>query len=110
MKADRKWQAEESDGKIKSLLALDPPLHKKVWHQMKGWYKSTYDRVPLPAQVTLEWITADWFALYRRIPPRGRTSLYMLKLSWWMTWYLRRKISSGWCGGWYPTAPEVPPE
>ena len=71
LEADRRQQAEEAGGKIEALLALYPPLYKESWHQMKGWYNSTANRVPPPALVTLERITSEQVALYCRIPPPG---------------------------------------
>ena len=30
-----------------------PPLHKKAWHRMKGWYKAAVDRMQPPSRVSL---------------------------------------------------------
>ena len=41
---------------------------------MKGWYQDAVNRVPPPAQVTLERITADQVDLYRCLPPPGENT------------------------------------
>ena len=38
---------------------------------MKGCYLYAVNCAPPPAQVTLNWITAEWVYLYRYIPPLG---------------------------------------
>ena len=62
---------ETAGGNIESILNLDPPLHKKAWHQMKGRYKAVADCLPTPAQLTTERIMADRVMLYHHVPPLG---------------------------------------
>ena len=54
---------------VETLMGSYPPLHQKVWHRIKGWYKAAVDRAPPPAWVTLERITAERVELYNYVPP-----------------------------------------
>ena len=56
---------------MEALVGADPPLIKEAWNRIHGWYKAVVDRAPLPAQVTLERITAERVAMYSYVPPPG---------------------------------------
>ena len=71
MKADWKPQAETAGGKIEELLTSEFPFHKESGHQMKGWYKIMAGRTLLPAQLTIERITAERVELHHHIPTPG---------------------------------------
>ena len=59
---------------IETILASDPPLlHKKTWHQMKGWYKATAEQASPPAQVTLDQIMVDLVTLHFQVQPPRET-------------------------------------
>ena len=71
LKGDRRRRAEEAGAEVETLLGSDPPLHRKAWHRLKGWYQAAFNRAPPPAQVTLERITAERVDLYIYVPPPG---------------------------------------
>ena len=52
-------------------MGSNPPLDREAWHRIKGWYKATVDRAPLPARVTLERIMAEREELYSYVPLPG---------------------------------------
>ena len=54
---------------MEALLGLNPQLHRKAWHRIKGWYRATVDYALPSTWVTLEWIMADWVELYSYVPP-----------------------------------------
>ena len=56
---------------MKALVGADPLLIQEACHRIQGWYKAAVERAPLPAQVTLERITAERVALYSHVPPLG---------------------------------------
>ena len=53
LKADWKQQVETAGGNIEYLLTSEPPLYKKAWDQMKGWYKVAAGRMFLPDGLTI---------------------------------------------------------
>ena len=71
LKADCKGQAEIYTTTINSLLTLDPPMLKEAWIRMKVFYKAVTDLAPLPALVTIKWITTERVALYQHVSPPG---------------------------------------
>ena len=62
---------------------------------MKGWYMSVADHAPPPDRLTIKQITVEWVVLYRHVPPTRENIPTYVEHFWWMTWYLRIKISSG---------------
>ena len=56
---------------IERILGADPPLHKEAWHRIKGWYRDSVNRMPPPAQVTLDWIMAERLDIYCHVPSPG---------------------------------------
>ena len=56
---------------MEALLGADLPMPREAWQQLKGWYKSAFDRAPPPARDTLEWITAEQVHLYIYVPSQG---------------------------------------
>ena len=56
---------------MEALVKADPPLIHEAWYRIQGWYKAAVERVPPPARVTLEWITAERVAMYSCVPPPG---------------------------------------
>ena len=76
---------------IKTLLASNPLLFNEAWSSMKGWYQEANNYDPLPAQITIEQITADRVDLY---PPQGRTYRCHWNLLRWINQYQRRWIYS----------------
>ena len=87
LREDRKRRAEEVGAEVKTLLGLDPPLHREAWHRIKGWYKAALSR-PLGLPSSGSW-RRGWSctATYR---PRGRTSPFPCSHYRWTTWCLRR--------------------
>ena len=78
MKAYQQRRVETAGGKIEDLLTSEPPLHKEVWHHMKGWYKVVDVRASPPARITIKSITAEQVALHHHIPsPRENTPIYV---------------------------------
>ena len=71
LRTDRKRWAEEAGAEVEALLGSNPPLDREAWHRIKGWYKATVDRAPLPARVTLERIMAEREELYSYVPLPG---------------------------------------
>ena len=61
------------------LLNGDPLLPREAWRRMQGWYISAVDHSPSPAQITLEWITAERVELYRAITPLGENTPMSVK-------------------------------
>ena len=70
---DRKRRTEEAGAAVEELIKAEPPLTQEVWHRLQGWYKTTVDRPPPPAQATLRRVTAERAKLYSRVPPPGDT-------------------------------------
>ena len=95
LKGYRRQRMEEVGEEVERLLGSDPPLHQEAWHWMKGWYWFAVDFAPLPAQATLERITAKRVDLYSYVTPLGENTLYPLRPTRWMTQYLRRTRLSG---------------
>ena len=56
---------------MEALLGEDPPMPQEAWQRLKGWYRAAVDRVPPPAQATLERITVEWVDLYSYVPSPG---------------------------------------
>ena len=56
---------------MEKLLGSDPPIYRESWHRLKGWYWAAVDCSLLPAQVTLNRITAERVELYSYVPPPG---------------------------------------
>ena len=54
---------------VERLLTGHPPLTRKAWRRMRGWYRAAVDHAPPPARFTLEQITANCVELYRAVPP-----------------------------------------
>ena len=71
LKGDRKWRVEDAGKDVEELLVGYPPNAKESWRRMKGWYKAAVNRAPLPAQSTLERITAEQVELYSQVPSPG---------------------------------------
>ena len=61
------------------LVKADPPLIQEVWYRLQGWYKAALDRAPPPARATIKRVTAEWVALYSRIPPPGDNILVTIE-------------------------------
>ena len=60
---------------VETLLGEDPPNAKEAWRRLKGWYKAAVNRAPLPAQATLERITAERVNLYSYVSSLGENIL-----------------------------------
>ena len=71
LKENCRRRAEKAGEEVERLLGLDPILHRKAPHQMKEWYRAAVERVPPPARVTLQRITAERVYLYRYVPHLG---------------------------------------
>jgi hypothetical protein len=71
LKADRKRRIEVAGDKVESILMVDPPDLQAAWNAMKGWYREAGDRAPPPARSTLEKVTTERAALYRKEQPPG---------------------------------------
>ena len=70
LKGDRKRRVDAAGTDVEALLGRDWPNSKEAWQRMKGGYKAAVNRDPLPAQATLERITAKRVELYSYVPPR----------------------------------------
>ena len=69
--ADQKRRVDEAGSEVEALVKADPPLIHEAWYRIHGWYKAAVNRTLPPSRVTLEQITAERVALYRRVPPPG---------------------------------------
>jgi hypothetical protein len=71
LKADRKRRVEVAGANVEAFLMADPPDLQAAWNAMKGWYRDAGDRAPPPARSTLEKVTTERAALYRKEEPPG---------------------------------------
>ena len=71
LRDDMQRRVEVAGAEVEALIGLDPPIHRKYWQWIKGWYRAAVDRSPPPNRVTLEQITVDWVDLYSYVPPPG---------------------------------------
>ena len=69
--ADRRRRADEAGAEVEAMVKAEPPLIQEAWYRLQGWYKAAVDRAPPPARATLKRVTAEWVALYSRVPPTG---------------------------------------
>ena len=58
---------------VERLLTGTPPIPRKAWRRMRGWYREEVDHALPPAQITLKRITVDHKKLYCAVPPSGET-------------------------------------
>ena len=64
-------QSDKAGPAVESLLASDPPLIRKSWIWMRGWYKDSVDRPPPPSRVALATMMTEKEKNYRVVPPPG---------------------------------------
>ena len=73
---------EDAGKDVEALLGGDPQKSKEAWRRMKGWYRAAVNRVPPPAQATLERITEERVELYSHVPSPGENIPVSLLPGW----------------------------
>eukprot|EP00978_Attheya_sp_CCMP212_P038675 scaffold193952_cov24-Attheya_sp.AAC.1 len=79
LKADRKQRVMIAGSTVESFLAADPPQLQEAWNVLKGWYREAGNRTPPPLRSTLEKVTEERKALYRKEEPPGEPIPIMVK-------------------------------
>ena len=72
--ADRRRRVDKAWADVEALVKADAPLIQEAWYRLQGWYKAAVDHAPPPVRATLKRVTAEWVALYSRIPPPQETT------------------------------------
>eukprot|EP00978_Attheya_sp_CCMP212_P028132 scaffold96327_cov32-Attheya_sp.AAC.1 len=73
MNADRTRRVEIAGANVEALLQKDPPDLQGAWNAIKSWYREAGDRASPPSRDTLEKVTAESIALYRKEAPPGES-------------------------------------